>query len=68
MSSKPLLTVFDPKLLTELYTDASSIGYKAVLVQNVDSISVVAYFNKITSPTESRYCLYALETLAIYNA
>lgn len=67
--SKPLLTVFDPKLPTELHTDASSIGYGAILLQKLDNqIRVVAYYSKRTTPTESRYCSYDLETLAIYNA
>lgn len=67
--SKPLLTVFDPKLPTELHTDASSIGYGAILLQKVNNQNrVVAYFSKRTTPTESKYCSYDLETLAIYNA
>lgn len=67
--SQPLLTIFDPKLTTELHTDASSIGYGAILLQKVDNINkVVAYYSKRTSPAESRYCSYDLETLAIYNA
>lgn len=69
LSTKPLLTVFDPKLQTELYTDASSLGYGAILVQRVENVKkVVAYFSKRTSPAESKYCSYDLETLAIYNA
>lgn len=67
--SKPLLTIFNPTLPTELHTDASAIGYGAILIQKVDNSSkVVAYFSKRTSPAESRYCSYDLETLAIYNA
>lgn len=67
LSTKPLLTVFDPELPTEL--DASSLGYGAILVQRVDNVKkVVAYFSKRTSPIESKYCSYDLETLAIYNA
>lgn len=67
--TKPLLTIFDPNLKTELHTDASSLGYGAILMQKVDGQSkVVAYFSKRTSPAESRYCSYDLETLAIYNA
>ena len=67
--SKPLLTIFDPNLTTELHTDASSVGYGAILMQKInDQNRVVAYFSKRTSPAESRYCSYDLETLAIYNA
>lgn len=69
LSSKPLLTVFDPASPTELYTDASSLGYGAILIQRVDNIKkVIAYFSRRTSPAESKYCSYDLETLAIFNA
>lgn len=69
LSSQPLLTIFDPTLPTELYTDASSIGYGAILIQRVDKIKrVIAYYSKRTTPAESKYCSYDLETLAIYNA
>lgn len=67
--TKPLLTIFDPSLPTELHTDASAIGYGAILLQKYNGDNrVVAYFSKRTSPTESRYHSYDLETLAIYNA
>lgn len=69
LASKPLLSIFDPSLPTELYTDASAIGYGAILIQKIDNgTKVVAYFSKRTTPTESRYSSYDLETLAIYNA
>lgn len=67
--SKPLLTIFNPKLPTELHTDASALGYGAILLQRVNDVNrVVAYFSKRTSPPESRYHSYELETLSIYNA
>lgn len=67
--SCPLLTIFDPTLPTELHTDASALGYGAILLQRVDGIGkVVAYFSKRTTPCESRYHSYDLETLAIFNA
>lgn len=69
LASQPLLTVFDPSRPSELHTDASSLGYGAVLMQKVDNVNkVIAYYSKRTSPTESKYCSYDLETLAIYNA
>lgn len=69
LSNKPLLTIFDPELPTELYTDASSLGYGAILIQKINNEKrVIAYFSKRTSPAESNYCSYDLETLAIYNA
>lgn len=67
--SKPLLAVFDPVMPTELHTDASSQGYGAMLLQKVNGINrVIAYYSKRTTPAESRYHSYELETLAIYNA
>ncbi|XP_015435727.1 PREDICTED: uncharacterized protein LOC107191251 [Dufourea novaeangliae] len=69
LSSKPLLIIFDPKRETELHTDASSIGYGAILFQRMDGdLRVVAYFSRRTTPEESRYHSYELETLAIVNA
>lgn len=40
-----------------------------MLIQIVDgNKKVVAYYSKRTTPVESKYCSYDLETLAIYNA
>ena len=69
LSSGPLLIVFDPNRETELHTDASAIGYGAILFQKIDDgLRVVAYFSRRTSAEESRYHSYELETLAIVNA
>lgn len=69
LASKPLLSIYNRKLPTELYTDASSLGYGAILLQkDQNEKRVVAYFSKRTSPAEAKYCSYDLETLAIYNA
>lgn len=65
----PLLSIYDPDLPTELYTDASSLGYGAILIQkNQNKNKVIAYYSKRTSLTEAKYSSYDLETLAIYNA
>ncbi|XP_076660006.1 uncharacterized protein LOC143363281 [Halictus rubicundus] len=37
LSSQPLLTIFDPTRETELHTDASSLGYGAILFQSVQA-------------------------------
>lgn len=67
--SRPLLNIYKPELATELYTDASSLGYGAILLQrHNNSKRVVAYFSRRTTLTESKYSSYDLETLAIYNA
>ncbi|CAK1585312.1 unnamed protein product [Parnassius mnemosyne] len=69
LTSSPVLTIFDPNLPTELHTDASSIGYGAVLIQRKDKNPlVVAYFSMRTSDTESKYHSYELETLAVVKA
>ncbi|CAK9829656.1 Transposon Tf2-8 polyprotein [Anthophora retusa] len=69
LCTKPLLVIFDPTRETELHTDASSLGYGAILFQRVDGdLRVVAYFSRRTTTEESRYHSYELETLAIVNA
>lgn len=69
LTSKPLLSIYNPVLPTELHTDASSLGYGAILLQKENNINkVIAYFSKQTSSVESRYSSYDLETLAIYNS
>lgn len=70
LTSEPILAIFDPSLLTELHTDASSAGYGAVLMQvHTDGTKrVVAYFSKVTQGAESRYHSYELETLAVVRA
>ncbi|CAF4951779.1 unnamed protein product [Pieris macdunnoughi] len=69
LTSSPVLTIFDPNLPTELHTDASSIGYGAVLIQRQDrNPLVIAYFSMRTSSTESKYHSYELETLAVVKA
>jgi hypothetical protein len=61
--------IFNPDFPTELHTDASSIGYGAILIQKYDGQNkVVAYYSKRTSPSESKYHSYELETLAIVKA
>ncbi|CAK9833136.1 Transposon Tf2-6 polyprotein [Anthophora retusa] len=69
LCTKPLLVIFDPTRETKLHTDASSLGYGAILFQRVDGdLRVVAYFSRRTTTEESRYHSYELETLAIVNA
>ncbi|GBP07909.1 Transposon Tf2-6 polyprotein [Eumeta japonica] len=67
LTSEPVLTIFDHNLPTELHTDASSIGYGAVLLQvHPDGRKhAVAYFSKVTQGAESKYHSYELETLAV---
>lgn len=69
LTNEPVLMIFDPNSPIELHTDASAIGYGAILIQKRDGKNhAVAYFSKRTSPAESRYHSYELETLAVVNA
>ncbi|BET03422.1 multicellular organismal development [Nesidiocoris tenuis] len=69
LTSEPILMIFDPKYPIELHTDASSDGYGAILLHKIENKPhVVAYFSKRTSPSESRYHSYELETIAVKYA
>ncbi|CAG9123135.1 unnamed protein product [Plutella xylostella] len=70
LTNQPILSIFDHKLPTELHTDASSIGYGAVLMQTQPDgkKTVVEYFSKTTQGAKSRYHSYELETLAVVKA
>ncbi|CAH2105837.1 unnamed protein product [Euphydryas editha] len=69
LTSQPVLKIFDPNLPIEIHTDASADGYGAVFIQKVDGKQhPVAYYSRRTSPAESRYHSYELETLAVVNA
>lgn len=70
MTKEPFLTIFDPELPTEVHTDASSLGYGAVLLQTHpnERRRPVAYFSKVTVGAEPRYHSYELETLAVVKA
>jgi hypothetical protein len=63
------LNIFDPALPSELHTDASALGFGAILFQMRDKERhVVAYFSKQTSDEQKRYHSYELETLAVVVA
>lgn len=69
LSTAPTLLIFQEEAPIELYTDASSIGYGAVLVQIVNGRHhPVAYMSLRTTEVESRYHSYELETLAVVRA
>jgi Reverse transcriptase (RNA-dependent DNA polymerase). len=69
LTSDPVLKIFDPRYPIELHTDASSSGYAGILMNIVDKIPrVVSYFSKRTTPEESRYHSYELETLAVVKS
>ncbi|KAL0810648.1 hypothetical protein ABMA28_010755 [Loxostege sticticalis] len=70
LTSEPVLAVYDPSLPIEVHTDASSVGYGAVLLQVHEGghKRVVAYYSKLTQGAESKYHSYELETLAVVKA
>ncbi|CAH2227097.1 jg1579, partial [Pararge aegeria aegeria] len=69
LTSSPVLTIFREGEPIELHTDASCLGFGAVLVQVINGRQhVVAYFSMRTTDIESRYHSYELETLAVVRA
>lgn len=70
LTSAPVLAIFNPELPTEVHTDASSVGYGAVLLQTHPDGKkhAVAYFSKVTQGAEGKYHSYELETLAVVKA
>jgi len=59
LKNKPVLIIFDPQFPIELHTDASFVGYGAILLHRINSKPhVVEYFSRATSPCESRYTSY----------
>ena len=69
LTDAPVLMIFSPNYPIELHTDASSDRHGAILMHKVEGKNrVVECYSKRTSPTESRYHSYELETLAVLNA
>lgn len=71
LTDKPILIIFSPDRETELHTDASKIGFGAILMQKsqVDSqFHPVYFYSKKTTPAQANYCSYELEVLAIVGA
>ena len=68
LTNAPVLMIFDPNYPIELYTGASSESYGAILIhQVVGKNKVIEYYSKRTTPAESRYHSYGLETLSVVN-
>lgn len=71
LSTRPILTLYDPKLPTELHTDASSMGLAGMLLQKQISderLHAVAYYSRQTNQHERKYHSYELETLAVVES
>lgn len=64
-----MLAIYDPNSLTEVHTDASSVGIGAMLIQvESNEKRVVSYYSRKTTPEEEKYHSYDLETLVVVAA
>lgn len=71
LSDKPILRLYRPTTETELHTDASALGYGAILLQRDSEDRMfhpVYYASGKTTPAEAKYDSYRLEVLAIVKA
>ena len=69
LTDAPVLMIFNPNYPIELHTDASSESYGVILTHQAEGKNkVIEYYSKRTSPAESKYRSYELNTLAIVNA
>lgn len=68
--SPPTLRVYNPSAETEFHTDASTLGFDAILIQKQSDghYAPIAYFSKATTNCEKNYHSFELETLAIVKA
>lgn len=66
----PILALYDPRDVTELHCDASSVGLGAILMQKKrdGKMHPIFYFSRRTTESESKYHSFELETLAIVSA
>lgn len=68
---EPILRIYDPEAITEVHTDASKLGYGAVLLQKQPGekyFHPVYYMSRKTSEAQKKWCSYELEVLAIIEA
>lgn len=70
LTAEPVLKIYSPFARTELHTDASSIGFGGVLMQEQSdgSLHPVMYFSKRTDMHESKLHSFELETLAVIHS
>lgn len=68
--SEPILSIYNSKYETELHTDASKLGFGAILMQKQDDgyFHPVFYFSKRASPDEEKLHSFELEILAVIYA
>ncbi|GFY03656.1 retrovirus-related Pol polyprotein from transposon 17.6 [Trichonephila clavipes] len=70
LSENPVLHVFQQGYPLELHTDASSLGFGAVLLEKSDDglFHPIHYFSRKTTVQQEKYSSYELEVLAIIEA
>lgn len=70
LTSRPVLALYDPKLETQIHTDASKHGVGSILLQNQGDgvFKPIAYYSRQTSPEEAHFSSYELETLSVIAA
>lgn len=70
LCKKPVLSLYDRELPTEIHTDACKQGLGAILLQRQtdNTLRPVLYYSRVTSREESFYHSYELETLAVVEA
>lgn len=64
LTERPILALYDPKLSTELHTDASKLGIAGILMQNM-ILRPVAYYSRKTTNDDHKLHSFELETLAV---
>lgn len=65
---RPILSFYNPEYETQVHTDASKVGVAGILMQRPNKetpFSAVAFYSRQTSPEETKFTSYDLETLAV---
>lgn len=71
LTNNPVLRIYSPTAETELHTDASALGFGAILLQrdNEDRLlHPIHYASGKTNPCEEKYHSYELEVLAVVKS
>lgn len=69
LTTRPVLTIFNPDRSTEIHTDASAVGVGTILLQRVgDKMVVMSYFSRQIIADQRCYHSYELETMAVVLA
>lgn len=66
--ARPILALYNPDYITEVHCDASKLGLGGILLQRPTDdthFRPVAYFSRQTTPEESFWHSYELETIAV---